>query len=66
VGLISSVSVRFTNPARLPGRPWSRCRQDALTAAGSGGVVLVESGLHIEESVVVIDAPVSIIDEEGP
>jgi nitrous oxidase accessory protein NosD len=38
---------------------------DAIAQAGDGGVVLVESGMHIEESPVVIETRVSIIGEPG-
>jgi parallel beta-helix repeat protein len=37
----------------------------AVVAAGRGGVVLVEAGIHTEQSVVTISTPVSIVGEPG-
>jgi hypothetical protein len=39
--------------------------QDAIAQAGPRGIVLVEAGSHVEESVVVIDIPVSVVGEPG-
>ena len=38
---------------------------DAIDAAGQGGTVIVESGLHEESAAVTVDIPVNIIGEPG-